>query len=613
MAATSRAFRIGGTVALLTVAALLVRSLRLTWQPLWWDEGYSVYFATEPLGRMLWLTAHDIHPPLYYTLLHGWIGIWGTAAPLVDRSVSVGVAVLALPALAWLSWLLFPERRRLTIVAVLLLAINPMHLFYSQEVRMYGLAMSLGIAATACFWLLVRSAETGGARSLWRWPMIFYTVFAVTGLYTLYYFALLLVAHLLWTLVHFRRRLHAIGSILTAMALTAIAFLPWLIYAVPQLVSYVAGKVESDQDTPVGPLLYLERHLTAFTAGHLPLTFAPEPVVRLTVTLLAISFLVAGLLIGRRRPENFESGDAPRSAVTALWTWLVTPVVLGWLINLRFPFFPQGGERLLLIVLPFFILLLSYAIDVTWSTWQLGKLSLGLLIATAIAGIVTFYTLPRYVTDDYRPILGQIAQQGNNGDHMLAIFPWQVGYWRAYFPQRDPLVAGPQPLLLSDTAVAWTPAVQEIIDRSLAEGSVWFPEPLTFGSSLPAEIEAYLQPNATNLENRWYESTRLTAWAKLPNAAQNPILADFGPVQLLASGVEPGQAIAANVPIALTLTWQLIEPTDLNVSLRLLDADGQVWASREYAAAWAPTAATGATISETVGLIVPVGLPPGRL
>ncbi|MEZ4556700.1 MAG: hypothetical protein R2854_09695 [Caldilineaceae bacterium] len=49
---------------------MALRVLRLNWQPLWWDEGYSIYFATEPLARMLNLTAHDIHPPLYYALLH---------------------------------------------------------------------------------------------------------------------------------------------------------------------------------------------------------------------------------------------------------------------------------------------------------------------------------------------------------------------------------------------------------------------------------------------------------------------------------------------------------------------------------------------------------------
>ena len=60
---------------LLIGGALALRLLRLAWQPLWWDEGYSIYFATEPLARMLWLTAHDIHPPRYYALLHGWFAL----------------------------------------------------------------------------------------------------------------------------------------------------------------------------------------------------------------------------------------------------------------------------------------------------------------------------------------------------------------------------------------------------------------------------------------------------------------------------------------------------------------------------------------------------------
>ena len=83
-------------------------------------------------------------------------------------------------------------------------------------------------------------------------------------------------------------------------------------------------------------------------------------------------------------------------------------------------------------------------------------------------------------------------------------------------PQDDPLLTGPTPRLLSDGAVTWSPAVQASVDAALAAGALWFPEPLTFGSTLPAEIEAYLEENASNLENRWYGATRLTAWADLP-------------------------------------------------------------------------------------------------
>jgi uncharacterized membrane protein len=81
------------TLALLLLLGIgvVVRIGFLDWQPLWADEGYSVYFATESVSRLLWLTANDIHPPLYYLLLHGWTG-WSTA-PSALRLFSILVAV----------------------------------------------------------------------------------------------------------------------------------------------------------------------------------------------------------------------------------------------------------------------------------------------------------------------------------------------------------------------------------------------------------------------------------------------------------------------------------------------------------------------------------------
>jgi hypothetical protein len=111
------------------------------------------------------------------------------------------------------------------------------------------------------------------------------------------------------------------------------------------------------------------------------------------------------------------------------------------------------------------------------------------LLAAAVGGVLTFYTTPRYVEDDYRPILRQVVQQGRNADTLLAIFPWQVGYWRAYTPQHDPAADRAGAALLSDDAVTWSPAVQRMHRRGAGAGALWFPAPLTFGSTLPGEIE----------------------------------------------------------------------------------------------------------------------------
>ncbi|QLQ08335.1 MAG: SH3 domain-containing protein [Anaerolineae bacterium] len=80
----------------LILAGLFLRLLQLDFQPLWWDEGYSVWFATHDLTTMALLTAQDIHPPLYYALLHGWIGLLG-ASPVALRLFSVVVSLPAIP------------------------------------------------------------------------------------------------------------------------------------------------------------------------------------------------------------------------------------------------------------------------------------------------------------------------------------------------------------------------------------------------------------------------------------------------------------------------------------------------------------------------------------
>src|SRR5687768_18386515 len=45
----------------------------------WIDEGLSVGIADRPLGDIPAALRLDGSPPLYYALLHGWIGVFGTA------------------------------------------------------------------------------------------------------------------------------------------------------------------------------------------------------------------------------------------------------------------------------------------------------------------------------------------------------------------------------------------------------------------------------------------------------------------------------------------------------------------------------------------------------
>jgi hypothetical protein len=459
------------------------------------------------------------------------------------------------------------------------------------------------------------------ARSLWRAVFYLATYWqpACTALYTLYYAALLLAAHALWAIVRLRQNLRALSAALLGGYVLIVPALPALaaLCACRVWWDMLAARCSRIRIVPLGPLAYVERHLVAFTAGHIQWTALPDEWLALAPATFAICAIILGLVLHQtlRRRQTALSAQAPAApspAAAALWTWLLAPVLLGWLISLRLPFFPEGGERLLLIVLPYLLLLLALGIDHTWNVAHLGKLAAAALAFNALIGILAFYTTPRYAAGDYRSLLRQVQQQGADGSTLLAIFPWQIGYWRAYAPQGAD-AGGTQPLLLSDTAAAWSPAVAAAIDQALEGGALWFPEPLTFGSSLPHEIEQYLAQSAVNMENRWYDATRLTAWSKLPLPVAEPVEADFGAVRLQGAAIAPAAAQSANEAVAVALEWATPLSGDgpaqpVNVSLRLQDAAGHVWSSREYRRDLPPA---GATLSETVGLIIPFGLPPG--
>ena len=596
--------------ALLAILALALRMGRLGWQPLWWDEGYSVYFATEPLGRMLWLTAHDIHPPLYYALLHLWSLIFGHS-PVALRLLSVAIGAIAVVALAWLGRILYPQRLRVAWIAALLLAVSPIHLFYSQEVRMYALAMLLCILATGWLWRALFNLQ-GGAPA--RRELILYALFAALALYTLYYTALLLAAQALWALWLLRRRRTTWPALGAAWLAVLLAYLPWLVYALPKLVAYVAQKVGADSDKPLNLIDYALRHGRALLAGHIAPTSALNWAA-LALTLIALTLLLALAFAKRSRASHTSPSPA-----RALLLFMLLPAAGAFLLNLRLPFFPEGGERLLLFILPFLLLLIARAADVALDAraraalW-LARLALAGLTVAGLLGVFLFYTTPRYTQEDYRPIIRQAVQQGGPGDTFLATFPWMVGYWRAYAPDT---LGGPAPLLLGDFAVTFGPQVIAQVDEAVARGTLWFPEPLGFGSTLPGEIEAHLRTSALNVENRWASLTnRLSAWAALHAAQVQPINAAFsgGPV-LSAAGVQAGDIVANNRAIATQLDWQGIATSvdnPLSVYLRLVDGDGREWAARAYSppGSLAHDNRAQANMSEFAGLLAPAGTPPG--
>jgi hypothetical protein len=149
----------------------------------WIDEGLSVGIADRPLGDIPGVLRLDGSPPLYYSLLHFWIGLVGRSES-ATHALSLIFAVLAVPAAWWAVRGIFGARAGW--MAALLVATNPFLTQYAQETRMYALVMLLGILACGMFLRALVPAGSGAApaRGRRRWWAVGFAFALTAMLYT---------------------------------------------------------------------------------------------------------------------------------------------------------------------------------------------------------------------------------------------------------------------------------------------------------------------------------------------------------------------------------------------------------------------------------------------
>src|SRR3954452_1972554 len=114
----------------------------------WIGEGLSVGIGSPPVLDIPGLLLQDGSPPLYYMLLHIWMGWFGTSE-FATQSMSAVIGVLCVPAAFWAGNVTMG--RRVAWAAALLTAINPFLTIHAYEARMYALIILLGILASGAF------------------------------------------------------------------------------------------------------------------------------------------------------------------------------------------------------------------------------------------------------------------------------------------------------------------------------------------------------------------------------------------------------------------------------------------------------------------------------
>ncbi|WP_426508121.1 glycosyltransferase family 39 protein [Serratia proteamaculans] len=228
-------------VYLIVMFAAVIRGISLTNKYFWCDEASSVLTSRYDLSALLYHASFDVHPPLYYLLLHGWMLLFGDSI-LAVRSLSMlfGVVTVAL-VIKLTRWL---ANERAALLAGGLMAIMPMAVRYSQEARMYALMGMLIIAATMALVMWLKAPAN-------RRYLAAYAVLMTLSLYTYYFTIFALVTHWMVLLVLSCRRDEPVGYLkqstwwLANLAI-GLAYIPWLLVLLNLLTHIAELRVGGD-------------------------------------------------------------------------------------------------------------------------------------------------------------------------------------------------------------------------------------------------------------------------------------------------------------------------------------------------------------------------------
>lgn len=199
---------------LLAVVALAIRLLCLGKDGLWHDEVATFNTAILPVSRIPAVAAnHSNSPPLYFWLVHLVIGITGQSESSL-RLLSAVAGALTIPVLGSLV-IALTESATAGLLAALLLTINPLHLWFSQEARAYA------VLTLCCAVALLALARALKAEHVTDW--VWFLLATVAGLFVNPVAGAILPVAWIWASLSPRRRHFLLPLLATSAIICLVA------------------------------------------------------------------------------------------------------------------------------------------------------------------------------------------------------------------------------------------------------------------------------------------------------------------------------------------------------------------------------------------------------
>lgn len=573
-------------LVIILITATGLRLYRLGYPSLWIDEIGQVLVAELPFPQF-W-TGVEMHhgaAPLDYLITKSTIFLGCNS----DFMLRLPVALWGVLAIYWtfrLGKQIFSYE--VGLLSAAMLAINPFHLTYSQELRFYSLFIFITLLATEVFLHAWKKDQ-------WRW-WFFYSVVVLLMIYSHYYGSLVIILHGAWAVfdrfwldeAHSRDWFQRFLRFLIAASIASALFLPWIIYDLPKEKGFVGA---TPPDLTIDLIKNVLRDMIGLQRGAWP------------ALLLAFSGVVT---LFRKRKSI--------ALVLGLWLIGLLPTAL-WIDHHHTYFF---HSRQIIFGLPFLLILIAGGLE-SWlklladvlrhqlgrEQWQWVHSGLPLII---FIGIALAY-LPKLIShyrfqdgrEDWKGAGKLLELNLKPGDKLIFPSNAEHYYIKHYLPAdiwKDSVIAENKAQMegiFSQGTPAWVlvspytdfvnPEMSDIGQWLEERGGIRFPYSQRFNLYFiwPDSDDASMKTRA----QEWKVSERVHWWVVVGKAMSRAgshkaaleayrhaaTLPDFSFKQVQAFNLAGNEALMlGNAKLALTFFDQALEKDDDNASAQLLRA-----------------------------------------
>lgn len=600
---TSRPYRLTALLLLLW-AGFALRLYRLDVQNIWWDEARNIDVASRPLIAIAGAPELDIHPPLYFYLLHLWMALLGRSEFAV-RSLSAFFGLLSAP-------LLYALGRRVGgrsagVWALGVGALAPFFLAEAQETRMYTVTFVWLLGAAYC---LLRAVEEEANGRWWAW----YSVLAAASVLTHYSAMFVLTPWQGWIALRAVALTLSIPRLPTGESQGRAGEGGWargiqiltraLLSGLGMIILFLPQAPIALRQIPT----YRNPNLTVPNLGAYLLDCAREYVLGPALSLTTGAPWLWGLAVGNAiglalflwhpRPSEIQN---PKRETQGAWgllfllTWLAGGLAFYYVILMdRATFHP----RYISFVAPALYTLIGLALAGWWRAWQpLGVIAALMLASLVVPAVLADQFDERFFSEDTAGLAAWLKETATANDLILIDVPYPLGvyyprYARSGEPPTEPAELAPARYLFVDIHTI----AQRLTELSAGRERLFWVRWFKSDTDPRGVVSFLLDKFAVREGERAFRGYQVDIY-RLPRPAQfelapalEPVSVRFGPVELtaMAFGGRGGgptstleearrRVVPADKIVWAVLSWRRLSPVSrpYKATLYLEDRFGQ--------------------------------------